>query len=1406
MARTIYDRFGFDKNGYNKDGFDRMGYDKNGYDKNGYDRSGYDIKGFDIDGFNFEGYDIDGFDRDGFDNHGYDRQGFDRNGYNKKGYDKEGFNKDGYNEKGYNRVGVDKFGYNYRGININGYDIYGQSESGYNVIGYDRNGFDKEGLDVYGIPKSSYDENGFNIYTGYNLNGFDRDGFNINGIDYDGYDREGFHFKSGLDKDGYNRDGFSKTGYDRNGFDKRGYDRNGFNKEGYNRDGFDINGFDEKGYDADGYDKDGYDIYGYNKSGVLKPSLQEKEISKSMDSNEYKLESQYLTKCKKQIDGYYRKQVTEDVMKEFKPIERTWIDRWGFYQGEVIQPNKAVAEREINKRVGSVLANPYFCHIDYRLNPDLYLGKQAVHGWITDWADEQASLYYQYQIYIGEEETDLKFVRDIMISKGKLSGYKDLYNKNEKDNKISEIADEHLARIIELNQKNKKIHDIIESIQRNQYEIITADKDKSSLVLGCAGSGKTMILMHRIRYMKYNNPDLDMNNIIVITPTDILGKESRELSEILQISNIQQFTTASFYENYCKKLMQTLKIDYEDFSVTNEIIDDDCYEEYYIQDLKYDLLKCMDVNLQKEKNSFHKKQEKEINNLLEELVLFSGLDEKIIKELYKLYESTLKEIERAGEKDLIRIIRQIKNDIEKYDSYYNTKEIVSFLLSGNIFKSTEEKTVNNNIDENKMDTGSIYDSEMEMLFFRTSKLALDVNYSEFQYVIQHKDIVPSDSVNALQIIQIFCEKTRNFEEVKEILSEWDKITKTQAQEYLIYAENRMRRIDELSNKERILHFLIDNNFVKKKSNENNSIKADTSFEKLLKIYEITEECFEEKGITPFSFFEQYDKINRRKRRLHKHYVEKVDKAYLYDAILELLGIEYKTDSKITIPVSKAFCMTILLNAYCPTTDEEKKYIFIDEFQDFATIELNLISTLYPSSVVNLYGDPNQCISYKGISDYLQVPKKLYEDKPYIINENYRNARQITEFTNKYFNMNMLPVGLDGVQKIVKIIPEIAIDNDDRVAVIISDINDDYYINSETDVNYYVKTSKIVRGEYNIIPVSMVKGLEFEKVIVIKKGMRRNEFYVACTRAISELYVVYEDDTVETENTQEDRNQKIDKDTDPSTNIYEKKDNSYQYKVVPYTGKLKKIAGGKKLPVSYITLNTKGIAKKIPISLDKETHVVFIAHDVYIRHAIDIEDYFQKTKFDNLYNNNDSVYSYDDKDNPDQLNQDKYQYRDLKVSVFNDTKSVPLMDKFEGINNDKPYDRLIIQHALIISDNEYKFQSLDLVIERSRSTNFEGDITFTQFKKGETHGLVEYIKRQVNKEIIEKYKASGEMFKFEKPYLFRAQNSGNRTGYGWEWDWTDRYDPIVYEGTLYGETTNYIISGVYFKGSLLGAYF
>jgi DNA helicase IV len=44
---------------------------------------------------------------------------------------------------------------------------------------------------------------------------------------------------------------------------------------------------------------------------------------------------------------------------------------------------------------------------------------------------------------------------------------------------------------------NDKAVDIIETIQKEQNEIVRL-KNKSLYVQGCAGSGKTMILLHRL--------------------------------------------------------------------------------------------------------------------------------------------------------------------------------------------------------------------------------------------------------------------------------------------------------------------------------------------------------------------------------------------------------------------------------------------------------------------------------------------------------------------------------------------------------------------------------------------------------------------------------------------------------------------------------------------------------------------------------------------------------------------------------------------------------------------------------------------------------------------------------------------------------------------------------------------
>lgn len=181
---------------------------------------------------------------------------------------------------------------------------------------------------------------------------------------------------------------------------------------------------------------------------------------------------------------------------------------------------------------------------------------------------------------------------------------------------------------------------------------------------------------------------------------------------------------------------------------------------------------------------------------------------------------------------------------------------------------------------------------------------------------------------------------------------------------------------------------------------------------------------------------------------------------------------------------------------------------MDEFQDLSPNELRLVQKLYPNSVFNLFGDLSQCHSEKGIAELTSIPKDLRIGTPATISENYRNARQITEYVNREFSMKMLAVGLNGKQEKVNMIPDLEIAQDDRVAIIVSGaplVLNDFL--RDHDVVFFDEQREIVRGAYNVISVANVKGLEFEKAIVVLSGMTPNEQYVACTRAIQELYVI-----------------------------------------------------------------------------------------------------------------------------------------------------------------------------------------------------------------------------------------------------------------------------------------------------------
>ena len=125
-------------------------------------------------------------------------------------------------------------------------------------------------------------------------------------------------------------------------------------------------------------------------------------------------------------------------------------------------------------------------------------------------------------------------------------------------------VDKFLIKVLEKLRKEKREDavDIIETLQYNQSEIIHQSLGKNFFVQGCAGSGKTMVMLHRLSWILYNNKGIDTKKIKIITPNNNIIEQIRELTEQLEIGSIRKITTEEYYlyliQNYSPKIYRQL--------------------------------------------------------------------------------------------------------------------------------------------------------------------------------------------------------------------------------------------------------------------------------------------------------------------------------------------------------------------------------------------------------------------------------------------------------------------------------------------------------------------------------------------------------------------------------------------------------------------------------------------------------------------------------------------------------------------------------------------------------------------------------------------------------------------------------------------------------------------------------
>ena len=153
----------------------------------------------------------------------------------------------------------------------------------------------------------------------------------------------------------------------------------------------------------------------------------------------------------------------------------------------------------------------------------------------------------------------------------------------------------------------------------------------------------------------------------------------------------------------------------------------------------------------------------------------------------------------------------------------------------------------------------------------------------------------------------------------------------------------------------------------------------------------------------------------------------------------------------------------------------------------------------PSSI-NVYGDINQRSSIKGITDWKQI--SFISGSIFELKENYRNSKEIVEYTNKELNLSDIAIGInEGIPvKVVDFEEALQEISKGELCVILKKENAAF-----NELNNRGLVNKQRHGLVVLSPV-LAKGQEFPKVLVFDKGMDNIDKYVSYTRAKSELII------------------------------------------------------------------------------------------------------------------------------------------------------------------------------------------------------------------------------------------------------------------------------------------------------------
>ena len=172
---------------------------------------------------------------------------------------------------------------------------------------------------------------------------------------------------------------------------------------------------------------------------------------------------------------------------------------------------------------------------------------------VHDWRAPICSMFYDY------ETGPASYIAPEGIIKGNITNKRQFKIENAKlkrvfDNNLN-IDDELLQEVL-ATESSDKMKNIVNTIQQEQNAIIRNVEDKTLIVQGIAGSGKTSVALHRIAFLLYKIENLNSKNVLIFSPNQVFSEYISNVLPELGEDNTMQTTFHDFLKVHLPEFNQ----------------------------------------------------------------------------------------------------------------------------------------------------------------------------------------------------------------------------------------------------------------------------------------------------------------------------------------------------------------------------------------------------------------------------------------------------------------------------------------------------------------------------------------------------------------------------------------------------------------------------------------------------------------------------------------------------------------------------------------------------------------------------------------------------------------------------------------------------------------------------------